>query len=87
MSKNKRKRRLKEEDFKKKKLKVGKKLPMPDNVTKTNFKARRVNVSQQVQSGSVALFSYFLRLSENIFGVGLARQLHLLVSTIAMCIK
>ncbi len=59
MSKNKRKRRLKEEDFKKKKLKVGKKLPMPDNVTKTNFKARRVNVSQQVQSGSVALFSYF----------------------------
>ena len=47
MSKNKRKRRLKEEDFKKKKLKVGRKLPMPDNVTKTSFKARSVNISQQ----------------------------------------
>jgi hypothetical protein len=48
MSKNKRKRRLKEEDFKKKKLKVGKKLPMPDNVTRTSFKARSINISQQV---------------------------------------
>jgi hypothetical protein len=48
MSKNKRKRRLKEEDFKKKKLKVGKKLPMPDNVTRTSFKARSINITQQV---------------------------------------
>ncbi|XP_028399704.1 testis-expressed protein 10-like [Dendronephthya gigantea] len=47
MSKNKRKRRLKEEDFKKKKLKVGKKLPMPDNVTRTSFKAKNINISQQ----------------------------------------
>ena len=48
MSKNKRKRRLKEEDFKKKKLKVGKKLPLPDNVTRTSFKAKIINISQQV---------------------------------------
>lgn len=48
MCKNKRKRRLKEEDFKKKKLKVGKKLPMPDNVTRTSFKAKSINISQQV---------------------------------------
>ena len=48
MSKNKRKRRLKEEDFKKKKLKVGKKLPLPDNVTRTSFKAKSINISQQV---------------------------------------
>ena len=47
MSKSKRKRRLKEEDFKKKKLKVGKKLPMPDNVTRTSFKARSINIAQQ----------------------------------------
>lgn len=49
MSKNKRKRRLKEEDFKKKKLKVGKKLPMPDNVTRTSFKARSIHIAQQVR--------------------------------------
>ncbi|XP_046845349.1 testis-expressed protein 10 homolog isoform X2 [Xenia sp. Carnegie-2017] len=49
MSKNKRKRRLKEQDFKKKKLKVGKKLPLPDNVTKTNFKARSINIIQNLK--------------------------------------
>ena len=47
MGKNKRKRKLKEEDFKKKKLKVGKRLPMPDNVTITNFKAQTINILQQ----------------------------------------
>lgn len=47
MGKSKRKRKLKEEDFKKKKLKVGKRLPMPDNVTKTSFKARSINILQQ----------------------------------------
>lgn len=50
MGKSKRKRKLKEDDFKKKKLKVGKRLPMPDNVTKTSFKARSINIVQHTKN-------------------------------------
>jgi pre-rRNA-processing protein IPI1 len=47
MGKNKRKKKQKEEDFKKVKLKVGKTLPKGTNETQTSFKSRGIVVPSQ----------------------------------------
>ena len=49
MAKNKRKRKLKEQDFQKVKLKVGKKLQPAQNATDTSFKSRSVFIPNQLQ--------------------------------------
>lgn len=49
MAKNKRKRKLKEQDFQKVKLKVGKKLIPADNATDTSFKSRSIFIPSQLQ--------------------------------------
>ena len=49
MAKNKRKRKLKEQDFQKVKLKVGKKLQPAQNTTDTSFKSRSVFIPNQLQ--------------------------------------
>ena len=48
MAKNKRKRKLKEQDFQKVKLKVGKKLQPAQNATDTSFKSRSVFIPNQL---------------------------------------
>lgn len=48
MGKNKRKRKLKEQDFKKVKLKVGKKLQPAQNATDTSFKSRAIFIPTQL---------------------------------------
>ena len=49
MAKNKRKRKLKEQDFKKVKLKVGKKLQPAQNATDTSFKSKSVFIPNQLR--------------------------------------
>lgn len=49
MAKNKRKRKLKEQDFQKVKLKVGKKLQPAQNTTDTSFKSRSIFLPNQLQ--------------------------------------
>ncbi|XP_078376384.1 testis-expressed protein 10-like isoform X2 [Oculina patagonica] len=49
MAKNKRKRKLKEQDFQKVKLKVGKKLQPAQNATDTSFKSRSIFIPKQLQ--------------------------------------
>lgn len=49
MAKNKRKRKLKEQDFQKVKLKVGKKLQPAQNATDTSFKSRSIFIPTQLQ--------------------------------------
>lgn len=49
MAKNKRKRKLKEQDFQKVKLKVGKKLKPADNATDTSFKSSSIFIPNQLQ--------------------------------------
>ena len=48
MGKNKRKRKLKEQDFKKVKLKAGKKLLPAQNATETSFKSRALFIPTQL---------------------------------------
>ena len=48
MAKNKRKRKVKEQDFQKVKLKVGKKLQPAQNATDTSFKSRSVFIPTQL---------------------------------------
>ena len=48
MGKSKRKKKIKEQDFKKVKLRVGKKLPQAQNVTETSFKSRAIVVPTQL---------------------------------------
>lgn len=48
MAKSKRKRRIKEQDFKKVKLKVGKRLPKGQNVTDATFKSRSIVLPSQM---------------------------------------
>ena len=48
MGKNKRKRKLKEQDFKKVKLKVGKRLQAAQNAVDTSFKSRTIFVPTQL---------------------------------------
>ena len=48
MAKNKRKKKLKEQDFKKVKLKVGKKLQPSQNATDTSFKSRAIFIPTQL---------------------------------------
>lgn len=47
MGKNKRKKKQREEDFKKVKLKVGKKLPKGTNETQTSFKSQGIVIPSQ----------------------------------------
>ena len=47
MGKNKRRKKQNEADFKKVKLKVGKKLPKGTNETQTSFKSQRIVVPSQ----------------------------------------
>jgi len=49
MAKNKRKRKLKEQDFQKVKLKVGKKLQPAQNATDTSFKSKSVFIPKQLR--------------------------------------
>ena len=48
MAKSKRKRKIKEQDFKKVKLKVGKRLPKGQNVTDATFKSRSIVLPGQM---------------------------------------
>ena len=48
MAKNKRKRKLKEQDFQKVKFKVGKKLKPAENATDSSFKSRGIFVPAQL---------------------------------------
>ncbi|KAJ7354742.1 Testis-expressed sequence 10 protein [Desmophyllum pertusum] len=49
MAKNKRKRKLKEQDFQKVKLRIGKKLQPAQNATDTSFKSRSIFIPSQLQ--------------------------------------
>lgn len=48
MAKNKRKKKQRQEDFKKVKLKVGRKLPPAQNATETQFKSRAIVLPSQL---------------------------------------
>ena len=50
MAKNKRKRKLKEQDFQKVKFKVGKKLKPAENATDSSFKSRGIFVPAQLHT-------------------------------------
>ena len=50
MGKNKRKKKQKEQDFKKVKLKVGKKLPPAPSATDSQFKSRAIVLPSQLSS-------------------------------------
>lgn len=53
MGKKSRKARAKTKDFQKTKLKVGKKKPLPNNVTEVAFKSRSIYVAEQLTNVAV----------------------------------